>query len=85
MSLEQRVSRLEQIIELQQDKETLRNWMGYCLKREDWRGVMDAAADIREIVAKLEILAEQSQLEPKEAAKSYCSDCNCGKAEGCGA
>ena len=44
--------------ELISDRQTLVNWLHYCLKRLDWHGVMDAAADIREIEAKLRLLGE---------------------------
>lgn len=52
----------EKIAELKADKQTLRDWLDYCLKREDWHGVMDAAADIREIEAKIEVLLEAGSI-----------------------
>lgn len=38
------------------ERSTLRAYLRHRLDREDWHGVMDAAADIREIDAKLAIL-----------------------------
>jgi hypothetical protein len=72
------------IEELTQDREVLKNWLGYCLRQEDWHGVMDAAADIREIEAKIEVLYVDIQIPTAEKTVSYCSNCTCGKAEGCG-
>lgn len=43
--------------QLRQDLELMKEYLLVCVRREDWHGVMDASADIREIVARLSMLA----------------------------
>lgn len=43
---------------LQKEKQGMIEYLKLKLDQEDWHGVADAAMDIREIVAKLEILEE---------------------------
>lgn len=47
---EQRSSRLRQDLAL------MKEYLLLCVRKEDWHGVMDASADIREIVARLSML-----------------------------
>jgi hypothetical protein len=42
--------------QLKQDLQLMKDYMIMCVRKEDWHGVMDASADIREIVAKLSML-----------------------------
>lgn len=42
---------------LRRDLELMKDYLRMCVRKEDWHGVMDASADIREIVAKLSMLA----------------------------
>lgn len=42
---------------LRQDLQLMKEYLIMCVRKEDWHGVMDASADIREIVAKLSVLA----------------------------
>jgi hypothetical protein len=46
----------EQSSRLRQDLALMKEYLLLCIRKEDWHGVMDASADIREIVAKLSIL-----------------------------
>lgn len=41
---------------LESDFVLMKDYLQMCVRKEDWHGVMDASADIREIVAKLGIL-----------------------------
>jgi len=41
---------------LESDFNLMKDYLQMCVRKEDWHGVMDASADIREIVAKLGIL-----------------------------
>lgn len=41
---------------LRQDLALMKEYLLLCVRKEDWHGVMDASADIREIVARLSIL-----------------------------
>ncbi len=41
---------------LESDFDLMKNYLQMCVRKEDWHGVMDASADIREIVAKLSLL-----------------------------
>lgn len=34
----------------------MKDYLQMCVRKEDWHGVMDASADIREILAKLSVL-----------------------------
>ena len=43
-------------IQLKQDLQLMKDYLMMCARKEDWHGVMDASADIREIVAKLSML-----------------------------
>lgn len=58
----------KQIDQLKEDRKTHLDWLNYCLRQQDWHGVMDASADIREIEAKLSVLEPllKSQYEKKE-------------------
>ncbi|HEY9546071.1 MAG TPA: hypothetical protein VIR56_08685 [Solimonas sp.] len=47
------------IEQLRSDLLLIKGYLQMCVRREDWHGVMDAAADIREIVAKLAVLAAE--------------------------
>lgn len=42
--------------QLNNDMNLLKDYLLMCVRKEDWHGVMDASADIREIVAKLSML-----------------------------
>lgn len=42
--------------ELERHLKLMKAYLSLCVDREDWHGVMDAAADIREIVAKCSML-----------------------------
>ena len=42
--------------QLKQDLQLMKEYLLMCVRKEDWHGVMDASADIREIVAKLSVL-----------------------------
>ncbi|SEQ96271.1 hypothetical protein SAMN04488038_11321 [Solimonas aquatica] len=42
--------------QLRQDLQLMKDYLILCVRKEDWHGVMDASADIREIVAKLSML-----------------------------
>lgn len=41
---------------LEQDLQLMKLYLAMCVHKEDWHGVMDAAADIREILAKRSML-----------------------------
>ena len=43
-------------VQLVLDLQLMKNYLMMCARKEDWHGVMDASADIREIVAKLSVL-----------------------------
>lgn len=43
-------------VQLQKDLHIMKDYLLMCTRKEDWHGVMDASADIREIVAKLSVL-----------------------------
>jgi hypothetical protein len=45
--------------QLEADFELMRVYLQMCVRKEDWHGVMDASADIREIVAKLTVIKAQ--------------------------
>lgn len=45
-----------QSVQLRQDLRLMKEYLVMCTRKEDWHGVMDASADIREIVAKLSVL-----------------------------
>lgn len=42
--------------QLERDFILMKDYLLMCFRKEDWHGVMDASADIREIVSKLSIL-----------------------------
>lgn len=42
--------------QLRKDLSLMRDYLVMCVRKEDWHGVMDASADIREIIAKLSML-----------------------------
>lgn len=42
--------------QLERDFALMKDYLLMCFRKEDWHGVMDASADIREIVSKLSIL-----------------------------
>jgi hypothetical protein len=42
--------------QLEKDFELMKDYLQMCFRKEDWHGVMDASADIREIVSKISIL-----------------------------
>jgi len=42
--------------QLEKDFVLMKDYLLMCFRKEDWHGVMDASADIREIVSKLSIL-----------------------------
>lgn len=42
--------------QLRSDLLLMKGYLQMCVRKEDWHGVMDASADIREIVAKLSVL-----------------------------
>jgi hypothetical protein len=42
--------------QLRQDLQLMKDYLIMCVRKEDWHGVMDASADIREIVAKLSMI-----------------------------
>lgn len=44
------------VAQLKQDLQLMKEYLLMCVRKEDWHGVMDASADIREIVAKLSVL-----------------------------
>jgi hypothetical protein len=44
--------------QLEADFGLMKEYLMMCVRKEDWHGVMDASADIREIVAKLSVLRE---------------------------
>ena len=44
-------------VQWKRDLDLMKDYLSLCIRKEDWHGVMDAAADIREIVAKLSVLA----------------------------
>ena len=52
------------IAELQQQREMMIAYLHLRADMEDWHGVMDAAADIREIDAKLAVLRELTEFKP---------------------
>lgn len=43
--------------QLRDDLALMKRYLQMCVRKEDWHGVMDASADIREIVAKLSMLS----------------------------
>lgn len=43
----------ERVQEINNNLEIMKKYLDKCVKDEDWHGVMDAAADIRELVAEL--------------------------------
>lgn len=42
---------------LKRDLVLMKDYLLMCVRKEDWHGVMDASADIREIIARLGMLA----------------------------
>ncbi|WP_146165986.1 hypothetical protein [Stenotrophobium rhamnosiphilum] len=48
--------------QLERDFVLMKDYLLMCFQKEDWHGVMDASADIREIVAKLSVLNRHSVL-----------------------
>lgn len=46
----------EERLQLERDFALMKEYLLMCFRKEDWHGVMDASADIREIVAKLSVL-----------------------------
>lgn len=46
----------QQRVDLERDCALLKEYLLMCFHKDDWHGVMDASADIREIVAKLSVL-----------------------------
>ena len=46
----------KRLVQLKQDLHIMKDYLMMCARKEDWHGVMDASADIREIVAKLSML-----------------------------
>ncbi|MES2490181.1 MAG: hypothetical protein V4607_10340 [Pseudomonadota bacterium] len=48
--------------QLERDFVLMKDYLLMCVRKEDWHGVMDASADIREIVSKLSILNRLSVL-----------------------
>ncbi len=42
--------------QLEKDFALMKDYLLMCFHKEDWHGVMDASADIREIVSKLSML-----------------------------
>lgn len=44
--------------QLEADLMLMKEYLQMCFRKEDWHGVMDASADIREIVAKLSVLTD---------------------------
>lgn len=46
----------EERVQLERDCALLKEYLLMCFHKDDWHGVMDASADIREIVAKLSVL-----------------------------
>lgn len=42
--------------QLERDFVLMKDYLLMCFHKDDWHGVMDASADIREIVAKLSII-----------------------------
>ena len=56
--------------QLESDLVLMKGYLQMCVRKEDWHGVMDAAADIREIVAKLFMLRVEptsTSLRPAQA------------------
>lgn len=49
------------ILDLLNEKKGLIDYLKLKVLQEDWHGVADAAMDIREIVAKIEVLQELSK------------------------
>lgn len=49
-------SRSTSIESLESDFLLMKDYLQMCVRKEDWHGVMDASADIREILAKLSVL-----------------------------
>jgi len=45
-----------EVVKLTEEKAGMTEYLKLKMKQEDWHGVADAAMDIREIVAKLQIL-----------------------------
>ncbi|WP_428309546.1 hypothetical protein [Hydrocarboniphaga sp.] len=52
------VSPMSRTEQLEADLALMKDYLQMCFRKEDWHGVMDASADIREIVAKLSVLRE---------------------------
>ncbi|PTU30918.1 hypothetical protein [Stenotrophobium rhamnosiphilum] len=50
-------------VQLKRDLQLMKDYLMMCTRKEDWHGVMDASADIREIVAKLSILTPPARHE----------------------
>ena len=46
----------EERVQLERDFALMKEYLLMCFRKDDWHGVMDASADIREIVAKLSIM-----------------------------
>lgn len=42
--------------QLERDFALMKDYLLMCFQKDDWHGVMDASADIREIVSKLSVL-----------------------------
>lgn len=49
------------VAQLKQDLQLMKEYLLMCVRKEDWHGVMDASADIREIVAKLSVLGGEAR------------------------
>jgi hypothetical protein len=46
----------QETLQLERDLALMKDYLLMCFRKEDWHGVMDASADIREIVSKLSVL-----------------------------
>lgn len=49
----------KRVADLEKDRETLKEYMRTRMREEDWHGVMDAAADLRELDVELKVRREQ--------------------------
>jgi len=47
--------------QLRDDLALMKRYLQMCVRKEDWHGVMDASADIREVVARLSMLPAQTR------------------------
>lgn len=88
----------KKLVELDLQKQEEIKHLYNLLTLENWQGIAEASWRLRELETKVETILEQAQIataeeeigkwilnnQPKtDAPKSYCDDCNCGKAEGC--